>query len=188
MPLTANNQTFFMTVRTFWIILLKISGLWLGANGLYYFFEFYLSGYLLTLEQTMFLSMTRLIFGILIFVVLPIGLIFQPQWFIEVLRLDKENKGQQLSLDENRGGFLSVAVIVIGGLMIIQSLPAILSLLHSMYYRDVPGFADFAGENLTFHICKSILGYLLITNANQVVQFIEKRSKPEATDNDNTRV
>jgi hypothetical protein len=131
-----------------------------------------------TLGIVMTIAMMVLVFG-LFYITLRYCL-FKTDWIIDKLSLDKHFTEEKFDINIHRSTILSISVIVIGGLMFVDSLPVFCRQVFS-YVRQKHSFGRF-GENpttgwLIFYGAKTFIAYLLLTNSRLVVNFIERQRK-----------
>ena len=107
-------------------------------------------------------------------------LIFRTDWIIRVLKLDRGFDQERIPLNLHRSVILSVAVIVIGGLILVDTIPEFISQLRSYFdYRRLsqgrvkPSLVSYT----IFPVSKIFLGGLLIIYRRHLVNFIELKGK-----------
>ena len=102
--------------------------------------------------------------------------VFRTAWLIDKLQLDKGFEEEKIDLNIQLSTVLTVATIVIGGLMFVDSLPQLckqifMSLQQKNMFRESP-----TSGWIIFHLVKTVLGYLLMTNSKLVIAFIDKQT------------
>lgn len=171
----------YMTIRTFWTLFLKILGIWLILSGLTVFPQLISSlVYLGENRQDNFYAIIFIIALLLLtvglyFIVLKL-LVFNPNWLIDKLKLDRGFQEEKLDLSITLKTVLTVATIVIGGLIFIDALPLLCreiftSIQIKTVFREDPKFSL-----LIFYIIKALIGYLLMTNSKTVIKYIVKKT------------
>ena len=170
-----------MKIRTFWNLFIKILGIWLVLSLLSVIPQF---ARLLTFFVTN--SNDRLLgIGITVALfLLTIGIyalilrlfIFKTDWLIDKLHLDKGFTEKKLELNIQRSIVLTIATIVIGGIIFVDSFPlfcqqVLLFIQQDNLFRESP-----KSGWIIFYLVKTILGYLLMTNSQFVVRFIDKQN------------
>ena len=174
-----------MTIRTLFTIILKVLGI------------FFIKNFIETLPQLLsllnfmndFAGNQKLIIGLSEFslMLLILGLIsylllFKTDLIIDKLQLDKGFKEEVIPLNIHRTTILSIAIIMIGGLLIINELGNFCRQLF-LYYQEVKlSKQNYLSKNpnILYSIIsfvKIILGLLLIMYQKQIVHFIEWRRK-----------
>lgn len=171
-----------MTIRTFWTIFIKILGIWLVLDSINVIPE---------LLSTLFFtdtSTTELGFGVTVLILLLIIsiyifilrlFVFKTAWLIDKLKLANGFDEEKIDINIELSTVLTVATIVIGGLIFVDSLPQLckqlLVFLQQEYiFRESPTLG-----NVVFYLVKTVLGYLLMINNKQVVAFIHKQIAKE---------
>ena len=174
-----------MTIRTLFTIILKILGI------------FFIKNFLETLPQLLsllnfmndFAGNQKLIIGLSEFslMLLILGLIsylllFKTDLIIDKLKLDKGFGEEFIQLNIHRTTILSIAILIMGGLLIINELGNFCRQLF-LYYQEVKlNKQNYLSKNpnISYSIIsfvKIILGLLLIIYQKQIVHFIEWRRK-----------
>ena len=178
-----------MTIRTFWTFFIKILGISLVLGSLTVIpqivsvFSFlghnyndnsYGFGLLLVL---LLLTIALYIFILWLFV-------FKTAWLIDKLHLDKGFTEEKIELNIKQSTVLSIAVIVVGGLMFVDSFPQLCKQIF-VYFQQNNLFKDDPNSGwIIFQFVKTILGYLLMTNSQLVTKFIDRKAE-EQTDKEN---
>ena len=141
-----------MKVRTFWLILLKIIGLFLvirGINVIIYSlntFHFIIKSEDNITEpiiwMTLFIILTVIIYLFILWL-----FVFKTSWLIDKLRLEKGFEEEKIEINVSLSSIISIAIVVIGGIMLIESLPQLCSKIYTFFQMKViPGEN---GEQLT---------------------------------------
>ncbi|NEW84474.1 MAG: hypothetical protein GZ094_19195 [Mariniphaga sp.] len=170
-----------MTIRTFWIIFIKILGIWLVLSFLTVipqfakmltFFGTTSNGKLLGIGITV--ALFLLTIGI--YALILRLFVFKTDWLIDKLHLDKGFPEEKIELNIQRSTVFTIATIVIGGFIFADSFPLFCQQVLVFIQRN-----NLSGENPTsgwiiFYLVKTILGYLLMTNSQFVVRFLEKQN------------
>jgi hypothetical protein len=172
-----------MTPRTFWIIFIKILGLWLVLGSItvipgfigalsYYGKDRDMRGILIWVF--MFLLLLGIFAGILWLFV------FKTEWIIDKLRLDKGFTEEKIDVNIHRSTIINIAIIVFGGLMLIDALPLLLKEV-IQYYQEKEAYNRFTPSPRTgwlfLYFLKVIIGYFLVTYSRVVVNLIERQRK-----------
>ena len=169
-----------MTIKSFWAIILKILGIYL------------LFGSLTVVPQsisTMFfagvgdnsngLIMSILIIALItaIYIFILIVFIFKTSWLIEKLRLEKGFSEDKIDLSIANSQIFSIAIIVIGGLMFIDSLPIFCKHIFTNFQQKALFNQSPESGWVIFYFVKTVVGYLLMTNSKFLVAFIVKKQR-----------
>jgi hypothetical protein len=119
------------------------------------------------------------VFGIIALIIFTYILIlfffvFKPNLLIDKLKLDIGFEEGKIDLSNNSSSILRIAVIVIGGLMFVDSFPALCRSVFTFFqqeslFRNYPKAAW-----IIFDLLKTIIAYLLFTNSKSIVKIIEK--------------
>jgi hypothetical protein len=172
-----------MTIKTFWTIFLKILGLWLLTEALPV-----LNQLVLSLSRRYYTQDTEFIYEavlIALVVIVIYGFILwlfllKTAWLIHVLKLDKGFTEEKIELTVSHATVLSIATIVIGGLMFIDSFPQLCRDAFSLFqartiFRESPD-----SMWVIFHLVQTVIAYLLMTNSHVVVKLLNrKKQSPE---------
>ena len=169
-----------MLINTFWKIIIRIIGLWLmfGCISIIpsFFSTLSFTNGSLNFGTLLFIWLT--LFGAIIIYILIIRLfLFKTEWIIDKLKLERNFNEERINVVIESSAVLSIAIIVIGGLTIVESLPSFCSTLFNflqqkMLFRDYPDSCW-----LIFHFLKLIIGYLLLTNGKKIAEYIDKKSE-----------
>ncbi|MBK9247753.1 MAG: hypothetical protein IPM69_06455 [Ignavibacteria bacterium] len=177
-----------MSVRTFWTIFIKILGIWLVFSSLTVipqvittslasFFPEESNGYLLVLIPILLLTIGVYVYILTVFV-------FKTSWLIDKLELDKGFAEDTININIPRYTLLSISVIVIGGVIFIDSLPLFLNeFFVTIRIFNVKHEAP-DGEWVVYYFVKTILGYILMHKNKEIVRLIDKDAPPTAVESD----
>jgi len=167
-----------MKINSFWVIFLKILGLWF----IYIFLkQLTMISYFVTLFQSEQANGLQ-DFSLGIFIVLMILLIllikillFNHNWVIDVFKLDQGFSEETLSFDIKNITVIRIGIIIIGGLLLIDTIPLFISNL--VAYMNMKGYDhDTKLYNpLVSNIVNLILSLILLLNSSGIVNFIDKR-------------
>ncbi|GEM_PF-323412 len=172
-----------MTVRSFWTIMIKILGIWLGLGFLAIIPQFisaltyfgsnrndnlFAIGYVVTL----------FLLTIGIYTLILRLFVFKTAWLIDKLHLDKGFEEEKFEMNVPHLTVLNIAIIVIGGIVFVDGLPQLFRQAFVFLQQD-NRFGESSNSGwIIFYIAKTILGYLLMTNSQFVVRFIDAQ-KPK---------
>jgi hypothetical protein len=172
-----------MTIKTLFNIILKILGIFfikdtltfLGTMITYYNFIPKSTSYHSDSNTSLIVSVAVGLTYILAFYML----IFQSNFIIKMLRLDKGFDEDTISLNIHRSTILSIGIIVIGGLMIAYGIPDFCRQLYSYSLRK--DTFRLTNADITYTVIdatKIFIGLLLIGFQRPIVNLIEwKRRK-----------
>jgi len=102
--------------------------------------------------------------------------IFRSYWIINKLKLDKGFDDEKIDLNIKLNTALTIAVIVIGGLMFADALPQLLRYIYSAFQHDELVRRDPVTPLLILYLAKTTISYLLMTNSRFITGFIAKHS------------
>jgi hypothetical protein len=170
-----------MTPRTLFNIILKIIGLLFIRDMITVIRELaevnlYLRGGVF--EYALFSFLGNVI-TLGVYVAISYFLIFKSDYIIDKLRLDQGFEEEHLSLNLHRSVILSIALIVVGGIMMAESIPSLLIQLFNYvqdrktYYREPNGQV----ATILITVFKLIIGMILVFNQRQIVNAIELNRK-----------
>jgi hypothetical protein len=72
---------------------------------------------------------------------------------------------------------LTIAVIVVGALIFLESFPLFCKYVFSTFQRKLGFREDPEFGNVIIYFVSSLIGYLIVTNSNYIVDFIQKKIK-----------
>jgi len=180
-----------MSPRSFWIVLLKLVGVWIlfsGVSVIPMFFSSFYPTYTQFFENWEILLISLI--TILIYLWIIHILVFKPHLVIDKLKLDKRFDEEQFSFNIHRSTAVAIAIIIIGGLMIINTVPGFFRVLF-LYYQWQMESKTGTPVNygpIFIDLCTILTGYLLVVNNRMVVNFIEKtRREPTRPTGDNAQ-
>jgi hypothetical protein len=178
-----------MTIRTFWKIFLKILGMWLILEGLtiipqlFTVFSFFGNNNNENIMAVILIVMLLLLtVGIYIFILRLF--VFKTDWIIEKLKLDNGFQEEKLELNIPFRTALTIAIIVIGGLIFIDGLPQFCRLLFNFVQQNSLFRESSTSGWLIFYIVKTLIGYLLMTNTKTIIDFVNKQKEERITEHD----
>lgn len=171
-----------MSVRNFWTIFLKVLGIWLVINGLTTITQFIaaLSSFVFGNNNeswTIIYSLLLLTGTIGIYFLVLCLFVFKTSWIINKLQLEKGFKDDRIEGNFDYSKVLTIATIIIGGFIFIDSLPLFCKESFNYFQQKRMFEEEFSSGWLFFYLTKSIIGYLLMTNSKYVVKYIEQQFK-----------
>ena len=170
-----------MTIRTFWTLFLKILGIWLILSGLTVIPQF-ISAWAFfgdNLQDNFIASVyitAILLITIGIYFVIMKLFIFNSSWLINKLKLDTGYQEDKLDLNIKLNTVLSIATIVIGGLILVDALPMLCKEIFTFIQRKTVFRQDPEFSWIIFYSIKVFVGYILMTNSNLVTNYITKKT------------
>jgi hypothetical protein len=169
-----------MTIRTFWILFLKIIGIYFVLGSIEVVAQFFSATYYLFVTEStetiiksgVYVSMAAIFFT---YILVLFFFVIKPNLIIDTLKLDKGFDEEKIVLKNNSSSILRIAVILIGGLMFVDSFPSLCRSVFAFFqqeslFRNYPKAAW-----IIFDLLKTIIAYLLLTNSKLIVKIIEKQ-------------
>ena len=127
-----------------------------------------------------FSTVSAIVFIILFFIAILRYCIFKTDWIIEKLRLTKGLAEEKIDINLHRSSLLSIAIIVLGGLMLADGLP-LLTFNIIEYIQANSTYQTFSQNRFSPYIVsnllKVIIGYFMVADSRLVVNFIERRKR-----------
>ena len=171
-----------MTIRTFWTLFFRILGIWLILTGLTIIpqfisaFIFVGSNHYENIYAIIFIFIILLLTASLYFILLKL-FVFKTDWLIDKLKLENGIQEETIDLNIKLRTILTIATIVIGGLIFIDALPMLCKQIFSFIqtkevFREDPEFGW-----IIFYSVKTLIGYLLMTNSKNVIEFFNKKTE-----------
>lgn len=125
--------------------------------------------------QSIALTVASLLFTIGIYIFILQLFVFKTVWIIDKLHLDKGFEEVKIDINVKISTVLTVTIIVIGGLMFVDSLPQLCKQTFVFFQQKNIFRKSPSSGWIIFYLVKTIIGYLLMSNSKQVVVFIEKQ-------------
>jgi hypothetical protein len=109
--------------------------------------------------------------------------VIKTDWLIDKLHLDRSFTEEKIEINVHRSTILRIAVIVIGMVVVIDSLPLLVKQFIAYMQTDSRsgafGTRGISTGWLIYYFIKLAFGFFLVTSSRLVVNFIElKRKKP----------
>jgi len=174
-----------MTKKDFFRLIIKIFGLYSVISVV---FSVLPSNLFMVLSQIDFVGIVWIIVSLLAVGLLFTFLIYKPDRIIGWLKLDKGFDDDRIDFQNfNNSNILKLAVIVIGGIVLIQNIPAFLS--HTLF-----AFKSSFGNELDINVFRFalkdyirwaisfiniIIGYLMLTNYNYIIKILKNKNNKE---------
>ena len=170
-----------MKIRTLWNILLKCLGIFLVVKGVEvimpYVGVFSVISIMVTEDIIYYIAVS---FGILFAYFFILWLfVFKTSWLIDKLQLENGFDEEKIDFKNDSSAILTIAIIVIGGIMFVESLPQLCKGIFSFYQANkmfCPWKENPSTSWVIFYVIKAIVGYLLMTNSTPIVDFINRKS------------
>ena len=173
-----------MTIKSFWTIIIKILGIWLILSSLTVISQFisFLQFFGSSNNDNLFSLALPLIFillTLLLYLLIIRLFVFKTDWIIDKLRLEKGFKEDRIDLNINHTTVLTIATIIIGGLIFVESFPQLCRQIFVFLQEDKMFRESKTSAWIIFQLVKTIIGYLLMTNSQVVVKFMDKEKKTD---------
>jgi len=167
-----------MTIRTFWNILLKILGIYLVVQGvgviMPYLAVFTTTFAMGTDDMIYYIVLTLSILAAYFFILWLF--VFKTSWLIDRLDLENGFDEERIDLKGDFSAIMTIAIIVIGGIMLIESLPMLAREFSLYIQRKEIAFQENPSIGWTiFYIVKAMIGYLLMTNSKPIAAFYKQK-------------
>lgn len=177
-----------MTPRSFFAIIIKIIGLYLVIGAVVSIPQVitalfaYKSQFNYSSGDDVLTMGSFLVFSVSFYLAVMYYCVFKTEWIIDKLQLDQNFSEERFELNIHRSTVLRIAVIVVGGIIIADSLP-LLCKQAFVFVRFNRTGADLKQNPETvwmiFYFVKVSVGFALISASRPIVNFIElKRKKP----------
>ena len=162
-----------MTKRDFFIIIVKLFGLFSVVTSIFSVIPSNISFALMDIDL---FSVIWIITAIIIVIGLFVLLIFKSDKVVKLLKLDKGFDDERIEIGNlNMNSIVQLAVIIIGGLLILDNIPAFLS--HTLYAfkGDIVGINYDTMDKFNWAVngINLVLGFLLLTNYNTVSKILK---------------
>jgi hypothetical protein len=175
-----------MTNKDFFRLIIKIFGLYSVITIIFSVFPNNVSFVISQIDLT---GIVWLIGSLIVVILLFMFLIYKPDKIISWLRLDKGFDENRIDIQNfNSTNILKLAVIVIGGIIFIENIPAFLSNTLFAFKSWVGN--DFNGNVIKYTSLKDyihwatsflniLLGYFMLTNYNYISKILKEKDKEE---------
>ena len=163
-----------MTKRDFFILAIKLFGLYFVIHGLFFMIPYGLSP---PFDQyyvyTIILNVISIIFIVGLFVLL----LFKSGKIVKLLKLEKGFDDERIEIGNlHAQDVVKIGTFIIGGLIFIENIPSFLS--HSFFALkgEIAGKQHYAFDKFGWAISgfNVVIGYLLLTNFDFIAKKLEK--------------
>ncbi|MBN4051529.1 hypothetical protein JYU16_01820 [bacterium AH-315-M05] len=166
-----------MTKKDFFRVLIKVFGLYSLILALFTFFPSQLSFVLYEIE----LIGILIVLGMLTFIVLIfVFLIKKPDTIINWLKLDQGFDEERIHFEKlNVQNIIKIAALIIGGLLLIDSIPVFLSHTYFAFKSDIAG-SGLDNKQYTkwaISFLNILLGYLLVANFARISKWLKNKEE-----------
>jgi len=128
------------------------------------------------------LALANFLFLIGIYILVFNYCIFKTDVIIEKLKLDKGYEDERFEFNIHRSTILKIAIIIIGGLLLVDSFPLLCEQTLS-YFKRINNYKSFASsieaKYIVYYFIKTFIGFFMLTCSRMIVNYIElKRKNP----------
>jgi hypothetical protein len=170
-----------MTIRTLWMLILRLLGVSVVFSTLSYapiFIQQLTFSFLLNEAPPDFLLVFSIGVVLLTFFILIRYLIFFPVTVIDKLKLDQGYPESSINLNVRPGVILSIGIFVLGGILFVENLPfAFKKILESIGSAHITLAEEKPDYIWVVPSIQALLGYLLMTNSRAVAAFVMRFNK-----------
>ena len=135
-------------------------------------------------EETGFISpIIATILSIGAYGLMAYALLFRTEWVVDTLRMEKGFSKEPLPLSIHRSTVLTIAVIIVGALLVLNAIPVLLAqlVLYVQFFRsETDNMMNPYGPDNTETIINTaelLLGLLILGYQREIVNYIEYRSR-----------
>jgi uncharacterized membrane protein YhdT len=176
-----------MTPRSLFNIILKVLGIFFLKDALAAVPQLLTVFLYFTKADTLMEGIWTLLFTIVmlaVYCLVAYYLIFKSEFLIDKLKLDHGFDQQIIALNIHRSTILSISVMVIGGLMVAENIPALCRQLFAYFQekRMTYGVTHPSFSPSVMEAAKILVGLLLMGNQRQIVNFIEYKQRRKTPD------
>ncbi|MFM9984681.1 MAG: hypothetical protein ACKVOK_05570 [Flavobacteriales bacterium] len=166
-----------MKVSSFWIIVIRIL-------GLYLLYVMLLGGIMALTNVFSMFSPSKILYSVVFSFLLFIGLfllvlkylVLHPIVIIQKFRLTSHFEEETLQISSDKTSMIQIALIIIGGLTLVDGIPGFVRTFISMmrddlFFNESPQLPD-----LIQHFVLMVIGFLLVTRSQGIAKWIEQKS------------
>jgi len=169
-----------MTPRSLFIIILKVIGIALIRNILMTVADIIPAVTDINKEEFEEFGILNLVILLLEFAVnllLTYILLFKTNWVVNKLKLDQNFQQETFNLNFKSSTILRIAVIVLGGLMIVESIPALTQEIIYFIEMKKSGVPNAKDYNVILQAVKLFIGIILLVCQKSIVNFFDHSRK-----------
>lgn len=164
-----------MKIRTFWMLLLKIMGLFFIYAAVAYvpntfFVIFNTYGFEIREARGFLVVFALILLGIYYFLIKYF--LFKPQDIIDAFKLDQNFTEDEISANIQTNTVIRIAVIVLGGVLFLQTLPELFQMIIQTFQSKAVFREDPNIGMLVYTLVKVVLGYWMMSNSAQVMRML----------------
>lgn len=171
-----------MSVKSFWIILLKILGIWFILDSLKVLEQLISSFYFLINpiyenDEVVYISFGILLILIVLFFITLRLFLFKPKWLIQKLKLDKDFDQENIDVKLDKNSVIRIACIFVGSFLFIESFPQLISRVFQFFQQENLFRESPTSVWIILEAVKCIIAFLLVNNNKLISEFVDRRSK-----------
>ncbi|MFM2387671.1 MAG: hypothetical protein RL660_2428 [Bacteroidota bacterium] len=171
-----------MAIRTFWLIFLKVLGLWVlllaittAANLLPFIFSTILNpGHESLAEMLIQLFGQVFCLGLVIYLFL-----FRTDVLIKHLQLEQHFFEDTIDLNISLNTILRIGLIVVGGILFINTFPKLVGSLMQQFQNDTIFRENSKSPKLLSDVVLVLIAYIIASQSKHIAAFIEKYSQKD---------
>ena len=163
-----------MTKRDFFILVIKLFGLFSLVTSLFSVFPNNISFALMYIDA---FSLAWLAVAVFVVIGLFVLLVLRPDKVVSLLRLDKGFDDDRIDLGNLKSSdILKLGIFIIGGLLMLDNIPPFLSHTLFAFKGDVSGKVYDTEDKFRWALnaINLLLGYLLVTNYSSVSKLLKR--------------
>lgn len=168
-----------MTPHTFWTLFLKVLGIWLLFDAIALLPEYSFSVFFYKGQDNWSLIITSfviLLSTLALYVLILRYFFFKTDWLIDKLQLDQGFQQEQFTLHLHRSSLVMLSVIIIGGLMLVDSIPQFFRRIFVYFEQEntASRFGLYPNANwIVFYALKGYIGFVMLTRSKRIVALLE---------------
>ena len=170
-----------MTPRSLFNIILKVIGIFFIRNILIAAANILPAIPLISKDEffrdVTIIGLIIIILEVLIYVFATYVLIFKTNWIIDKLKLDAHFQQQEFNLNIHRSTILSIAIIVIGGIIIVDNIPLLAEQLIYFIRMKKQNVPETKIDYVVRYAAKLLVGIFLVVYQRTLVNFIEYKQR-----------
>ena len=169
-----------MKVSSFWNIVIKIIGLFFVLDLFTILPQFVLTMFQQIYQKEAGAMSIILVVIFLYFLILRV-LFFKTEWIIKKLKLNNSFEEENFSLNISRNAILNIAIILIGSIFLINSIPELVYNIQNYYHEKSMIYMQDLDKTpskswIMFHLIQCVIGFLVIRNSKKFADFIESKN------------
>ena len=170
-----------MTPKFFWTYSLKIFGLYAIWQSILILPQFFSITYLSVENKTVFLvQILILLIYLVLYAALGYYCVYKTKLVIDKLKLENGFNDEVININIHRSSLLKIAIIIVGGIMLADSLPLLTSNLFQ-YFQNSAYSSKFKDNRYSplviLYMLKVVIGYFMVADNRLIVNFIERKRK-----------